>query len=129
MIPGFRVAAALALSAAGAFALLVPANAQNGSQMGISRCSTRPYGNGQVELSISFTNRSVKVAQAVDFAVQRNGGLGEVRDLGNFTQGALIAHNWVFPQGRLPGTGQPTCQVLGIIYRNASAWANPNPPY
>lgn len=111
------------LSAAGA----APAFAQVGSQITISNCAVRHVGGGQVQLQIDYTNYSQKVAQAVDFAVIRSDGLAEVRDLGNFTRGALIQRSWQFPAAKLPQSGAPRCEVLGIIYRNGSVWTNPNP--
>ena len=116
-----RAAAVVLLLAAASLGTMVPGRAQSGSQLAISRCSTRPYGNGQVELSIDFTNRSQKVAQAIDFAVQRDGGLGEVRDLGTFSRGVLIQRNWVFARDVCPATDSRPAKSSG------SSIATPRP--
>ena len=86
-----------------------------------------PYNEGF--LAITYRNTARIPATEVDFGLRARGSLvAFARDLGTFTPGASISHEFsvdpkIFPIGK----ALPYCAVLRVKYANGTEWDNPNP--
>jgi hypothetical protein len=87
-----------------------------------------PYTEGF--LAVTYTNDAPKAAKEIDFGLVARGSLIAVtKDVGTFTNGATIAHEFsVDPEIFPVGTAFPYCAVLRVQYADGSIWNNPNPP-
>lgn len=86
-----------------------------------------PYSEGF--LAITYSNNAAIPATEVDFGLASRGALiAFARDLGTFTPGAAISHEFsvdpkIFPLHK----SLPYCVVLRVKYSNGTEWDNPNP--
>lgn len=135
----------------------IPASAQDvrqtpGSQIAVTHCYPHrhragtpghpwidPYGiyHGAANfpytvgfLAIDYVNQAPKAASEIDFGLVARGTLIAVtKDVGTFTPGATIAHEFSVDPEIFPiGTALPYCAVLRVKYADGSEWRNPNPP-
>lgn len=147
-------AAALALAGL-LLASVAPAQAEvkqtQGSQIAVETCNPHrhvsgqrhawidPYGNlrdatvFRIEdgfLGIDYRNEAKVPATEVDFGLVARGALiATARDLGTFSPGVTIRHEFVISQEVFPiGTDFPYCAVLHVKYADGTSWRNPNPP-
>ncbi len=81
-------------------------------------------------LGISYTNTSPKTATTVVFGLIARGDLvAEVRDVGTFTTGAPIKHEFGLSPNVFPiSTGLPRCVPLLVTFSDGTAWRNPHRP-
>jgi hypothetical protein len=81
-------------------------------------------------LGIDYQNNSKVAATEVDFGlVVRDSLVATAKDIGSFSTGAKIQHEFVISREVFPiGTTFPYCAVLRVKYRDGSEWRNPNPP-
>ena len=87
-----------------------------------------PYTEGF--LAVTYMNDARKAASEVDFGLVSRGSLIAVaKDVGNFSNGAKIAHEFSLDPEVFPiGTAFPYCAVLRVKYADGSVWENPRPP-
>lgn len=150
------VLSALSLAAAATFAWTA-AGAQTlrqtpGSRIAVSQCNPHrhtagsaahpwidPYGIYHTDarfpyevgfLGITYANQSRMTAKEVDFGlVARNSLIAVVKDVGTFSPGAKIDHEFSVDPEIFPiGTAFPQCAVLRVKYGDGREWRNPNPP-
>jgi hypothetical protein len=81
-------------------------------------------------LYIDFVNTSTDVMSAIDFGLIARGSLiAEVRDVGKFSPGAEIKHEFGVSPNIFPiGTSMPACMPLRIEFQNGTTWTNPKLP-
>ncbi|MBC5799247.1 MAG: hypothetical protein GIX03_11020 [Candidatus Eremiobacteraeota bacterium] len=81
-------------------------------------------------LGIDYVNTSPQTAKAVDFGlIARGHVIAEVRDVGTFTTGARIQHEFGLSPNAFPiGTGLPQCVPLLVEYQDGKVWKNPRRP-
>ncbi len=81
-------------------------------------------------LGIDYVNTSPQTAKAVDFGLVARGHLvAEVRDVGSFTTGARIQHEFGLSRNVFPiSTGLPECVPLLVEYQDGTVWKNPRRP-
>jgi len=81
-------------------------------------------------LGINYVNTASQTAKAIDFGLVARGHLiAEVRDVGTFTTGAPIQHEFGLSRNVFPiGTALPRCVPLLVEFQNGSVWKNPNRP-
>lgn len=86
-----------------------------------------PYTEGF--LAVTYTNTASIPATEVDFGLLSRGSLIAVaKDVGNFTTGASISHEFSIDPEIFPIRGTlPHCTVLRVKYVNGTEWRNPNP--
>ncbi len=79
-------------------------------------------------LTIAYVNQTHRVMKKIEFGLLARGRIvAEVRDLGTFTPGALIRHQFALNQNVLPlGTSFSKCVPLRIAFQNGSKWKNPH---
>jgi len=81
-------------------------------------------------LGISYQNQATVAATEVDFGLVARGSLVAVaKDIGRFSPGVLIEHEFVVSSEIFPlGSAVPYCAVLRVKYADGSMWHNPSPP-
>jgi hypothetical protein len=81
-------------------------------------------------LQVACTNDSRIPAREVDFGlVSRNSMIAIVKDVGTFSQGVRIDHEFSVDPEIFPiGTAFPNCAVLRVKYADGTEWRNANPP-
>jgi hypothetical protein len=81
-------------------------------------------------LSIDFVNSTSKSMKTIDFGLVARGALvAEVRDVGEFSPGTKIKHEFGLDPNVFPlGTGLPQCVPLRIEFADGSSWQNPHLP-
>jgi len=81
-------------------------------------------------LGIDYHNDATTAATEVDFGlVARNSLVATAKDVGTFSPGTEIKHEFVISREVFPiGTAFPYCAVLRVKYSDGSEWHNPNPP-
>jgi len=79
-------------------------------------------------LSIAYVNRTHFIMKKIEFGLVARGRLvAEVRDLGTFSPGALIRHQFGLSNNVLPlGTSFSKCVPLRIAFQNGTTWKNPH---
>uniref|UniRef100_E6Q211 Uncharacterized protein n=1 Tax=mine drainage metagenome TaxID=410659 RepID=E6Q211_9ZZZZ len=79
-------------------------------------------------LSIAYVNQTHRVMKKIEFGLLARGRIvAEVRDLGTFTPGALIRHQFGLSRNVLPlGTSFSKCVPLRIAFKNGTTWKNPH---
>lgn len=82
------------------------------------------------KLAIDYVNDGSKVAATIEFGLVANRRLiAEVRDVGTFSPGAEIKHEFGLSSNVFPiGTGMAQCVPLKITYKDGSKWRNPHLP-
>ena len=99
-----------------------------------------PYGYGFYQppvtsasptLSIDFTNVTHKVMKMVEWGLVANGRLiAEARDVGTFSPGAEIKHQYGLSPNVFPlQTGLPHCIALRVEFADGALVHNPNLPH
>jgi hypothetical protein len=81
-------------------------------------------------LAIEYVNEARKPAKEVDFGLVSRGSLiALAKDVGTFSSGARIAHEFSIDPEAFPiGTAFPYCAVMRVKYADGTEWRNPNPP-
>lgn len=81
-------------------------------------------------LGIGYVNTSPQTAKSVEFGLVARGHLvAEVRDVGTFTTGAEIKHEFGLNRNVFPiSTGLPRCVPLLVRFENGTVWENPHRP-
>ncbi len=81
-------------------------------------------------LGIDYHNATDIVMKDIEFGlVARGTMLAEVRDVGTFSPGAEIKHEFGISPNVFPiGTGLPQCVPLKIVFADGSHWTNPHLP-
>jgi hypothetical protein len=80
-------------------------------------------------LGIVYKNQSSLDATEVDFGLVARGSLIAVaKDVGRFSPGVTIDHEFVVSREIFPLNAVPYCTVLRVRYADGSAWRNPTPP-
>lgn len=81
-------------------------------------------------LGITYRNEAKVEATEVDFGLVARGSLIAVtRDVGRFSPGVVIDHEFVVSREIFPiGTEFPECAVLQVKYADGTQWRNPTPP-
>jgi hypothetical protein len=85
---------------------------------------------GHPTLGIDYVNETSVVMKDVEFGlVVRGNLLAEVRDVGTFSPGAEIKHEFGLSPNVFPiNTGLPECVPLKITFADGSKWKNPHLP-
>jgi hypothetical protein len=81
-------------------------------------------------LYIDFVNVTSSEIKTVEFALVAQGHtVAEVRDVGKFSHGAEIRHEYGVSPDVFPlGTPTPTCVATYVEYADGATWKNPNLP-
>ena len=80
-------------------------------------------------LTISYKNKAELVAKEIDFGLVAGGSLIAVtKDVGKFSPGVTIDHEFVVSREIFPLRSIPYCAVLRVKYADGSVWENPTPP-
>lgn len=80
-------------------------------------------------LAITFKNEADRAATEIDFGLVSGGSLIAVaKDVGRFSPGAKIDHEFVVSREIFPLAATPNCAVLRVKYADGSIWQNPIPP-
>ena len=81
-------------------------------------------------LAIDYTNRTEKTMSQIDFGLIANGNLvAEVRDVGTFSPGVQIRHDFGISRNVFPiRTGLARCVPLRITFADGTKWVNPHLP-
>ncbi|HEU5481136.1 MAG TPA: hypothetical protein VFU90_14930 [Candidatus Tumulicola sp.] len=98
-----------------------------------------PYGNPHYTttnfpawdafLTIGYKNQAPSAATEVDFGLTLRGSLVAVaKDVGTFSPGVAIDHEFVVSREIFPLDGMPYCTVLRVKYADGTVWQNPSPP-
>jgi hypothetical protein len=98
-----------------------------------------PYGFRYAQPAIVSTNGTLYLdymnvghgaMKTIDFGLVANGRLvAEVRDVGTFTPGAEIKHQFGLNPNVFPlRTALPHCVPLHIVYADGQTWSNPHLP-
>jgi hypothetical protein len=145
----FAVVLTVALLAPGTAAAQQPQT--EGSRILVTECSPHehtaaeahpwidPYGNPHYTaanfpawdafLTIGYENRAASAATEVDFGLALRGSLVAVaKDVGTFSPGVAIEHEFVVSREIFPLDGMPYCAVLRVRYADGTVWQNPFPP-
>jgi len=106
----------------------VPSNPP--SFMGVPVAAMTSHSTG---MHIAFVNNGPKVAKVVNFEVSSNGNQFIVRDVGTFSPGILIDHQFNNGAGQsffLPAFISPkvTCHVASVEFADGSVWRHGQPP-
>ncbi len=96
----------------------------NGSTQSIAGI---PIASNSTGIQIEFTNESQKTADLVNFAVDSNGERFVIRDVGTFSPGVSIKHQYrngagqafVLPQFIAPHV---TCRVASVKFTDGTVW-------
>ncbi len=84
---------------------------------------------GNPTLGIDYVNRTHIVMKDVEFGLLVGGNLlAEVRDVGIFSPGAEIKHEFGVSHGIFPLRGMAECVPLRITFADGSKWRNPHLP-
>lgn len=85
---------------------------------------------GHPTLSIDYTNVTHAVMKDIEFGLVAHGNLvAEVRDVGTFSPGAEIKHQFGVSQNIFPlGTSLVECVPLKIKFEDGGVWKNPHLP-
>ena len=85
---------------------------------------------GNPTLSIDYKNATNVVMKDIEFGLIAHGQLvAEVRDVGTFSPGAEIKHEFGLNSNVFPlGTSLVECVPLKITYEDGSKWKNPHLP-
>lgn len=80
-------------------------------------------------LHVEFVNRAPLAAKEIDFAFVSSDALVAVaKDVGTFSTGVTIDHEFVVTREVMPLGGQSRCDVLRVKYEDGSVWTNSLPP-
>ena len=81
-------------------------------------------------LAVDYTNEAPIAATEVDFGLVARGSLvAAAKDVGSFSPGILIQHEFVVSPEIFPlRTTYPACIVLRVKYTDGTIWYNPEPP-
>ncbi len=79
-------------------------------------------------LSIAYVNQTHRTMKKIEFGLLARGRLvAEVRDLGTFSPGAMIRHQFGLSRNVFPlGTSFSRCVPLRIAFKNGATWKNPH---
>ncbi len=90
----------------------------------------QPVMSGSAHLGIDYVNATQKVMSSIEFGLLARGSLvAEVRDVGTFSPGAEIKHEFGISTNVFPlGTGLPVCVPLRITFADGTKWRNPHLP-
>jgi hypothetical protein len=82
------------------------------------------------KLNIEFANVTAEPIREIEFGLVAKGRLiAEVRDVGTFSQGAVIKHGFALDPNVFPtGTAMHRCVPLRVTYQSGSVWTNPHLP-
>ncbi len=85
---------------------------------------------GNPTLNIDYVNQTNVVMKDVEFGLVVNRNLvAEVRDVGTFSPGAEIKHEFGISRNVFPlQTGLPQCVPLKITFADGTKWKNPHLP-
>ena len=88
------------------------------------------YVQNNPTLGIDYTNQTSKVMKQIEFGLIANGNLvAEVRDVGTFSPGVEIKHEFGLSENVFPlQTGLPHCVPLRITFADGTHWRNPRLP-
>ncbi len=88
------------------------------------------YASSAPSLSIDYTNISSKTMREIEFGLIARGELiAEVKDIGTFTTGAEIKHQFGLSPNVFPiGTGLSQCVPLKISFADGTTWRSPHLP-
>jgi hypothetical protein len=74
-------------------------------------------------LSIGYENKAAVVATEIDFGLLVGGSLvAVVKDVGRFSPGVKIDHEFVLSREIFPLVGEPFCSVLRVKYADGTSW-------
>ncbi len=95
-----------------------------------NRYYQRPITRTAPTLSIDYVNVSTQPVTSIEFGLIARGQLvAEVRDVGTFTPGAEIKHQFGLSPNVFPlSTGLARCVALRVKYEDGSIWRNPRLP-
>ena len=81
-------------------------------------------------LAIDYTNQAPVAAKEIDFGLVARGSLiAAAKDVGTFSPGVLIQHEFVVSSEIFPlRTSYLACIVLRVKYADGTVWHNPAPP-
>ena len=81
-------------------------------------------------LAIDYFNRSAVAIRSIEFGLVANSRLvAEVRDVGTFSPGAEIKHEFGLNPNVFPiETGLPRCLPLRVTFQDGTKWKNPRLP-
>jgi len=81
-------------------------------------------------LAVDYVNRSSVPISSIEFGLVANGRLvAEVRDVGTFSPGAEIKHEFGLSPNVFPlQTGLPKCVPLRVVFQDGTHWKNPRLP-
>lgn len=80
-------------------------------------------------LTIGYKNEAALPATEIDFGLVAGGSLIAVaKDVGTFSPGVQIDHEFVVSGEIFPVVSVPYCAVLRVKYADGSIWQNPLPP-
>jgi hypothetical protein len=90
----------------------------------------QPAVSPSAALYIDFVNATPNVMSVIDFGLVARGHLiAEVRDVGTFSPGVEIKHEFGVNPNVFPlGTALPECPALYIEFANGTKWTNPHLP-
>lgn len=86
---------------------------------------------GNPTLSIDYVNETTVAMKDIEFGLIARGNLvAEVRDVGTFSPGAEIKHDFGLNPNVFPlGTGLAQCVPLRITFADGTKWKNPSLPH
>jgi hypothetical protein len=85
--------------------------------------------SGNPTLSIDYSNATSVVMKDIEFGLLVNGNLlAEVRDVGTFSPGAEIKHEFGISRNIFPIQGMAHCVPLKITFADGTKWRNPHLP-
>lgn len=80
-------------------------------------------------LKIAYKNQAASEATEVDFGLVASGSLiALAKDVGKFSPGVEIDHEFVVSSEIFPLGSMPYCAVLRVTYADGAVWENPTPP-
>ena len=85
---------------------------------------------GNATLGIDYSNNTDIVMKKIEFGLVAKGNLvAEVQDVGTFSPGAEIKHEFGISRNVFPlGTGLAQCVPLKITFADGTHWTNPHLP-
>jgi hypothetical protein len=87
------------------------------------------YTTTNPQVAVNYSNATSNVMSEIQFGLVVNGHVvAEFRDVGTFSPGADIKHEFGIPGAIFPLQGQPRCVPLHIAYANGTKWRNPYLP-
>ena len=89
-----------------------------------------PLRSSNPALLVDYTNVSAKPIKEIEFGLVARGTLvAEVKDVGTFSTGALIQHEFGLSPNVFPiGTGLAQCVPLKIKFQDGTKWRSPRLP-